>query len=137
MAPKPLDRSVFVFHPGQDIRFRLANWITDPANENFSGAMANRLWKHFMGAGLVEQVDDLRASNPPSNAHLWKLLNHEFQSSGFDLRHIMRLIVNSRAYQLSSTTLAGNENDRRFYSHYYARRLPAEVLMDSISAATD
>jgi len=137
MAPQPLDRTPVVYHAGDDLRARLAEWITAPDNENFSGAMVNRLWKHFMGVGLVEQVDDLRASNPPSNAQLWKVLNHEFQSSGFDLRHVMRLIVNSRVYQLSSTTLAGNENDRRFYSHYYARRLPAEVLMDSISAAAE
>jgi hypothetical protein len=136
MAPQPLDRSRFDFSPGQDLRLRLAEWITDPGNENFSGAMVNRLWKHFLGMGLVEQVDDLRASNPPSNAELWKALNHEFVSSNFDLKHLMRLIVNSRTYQLSSATLAGNENDRRFYSHYYARRLPAEVLLDAISRAT-
>jgi len=137
MAPQPLDRSAFEFHPGQDLRLRLADWVTDPANENFSGAMVNRLWKHFLGVGLVEQVDDLRASNPPSNAELWKVLNHEFVSNKFDLKHVMRIIVNSRAYQLSSVTLPGNENDRRFYSHYYARRLPAEVLMDAVSRATD
>jgi hypothetical protein len=137
MAPQPLDRSGFDFHPGEDLRARLAEWITSPANENFSGAMVNRLWKHFLGVGLVEQVDDLRASNPPSNAELWKILNREFVSSKFDLKHLMRLIANSRTYQLSSTTLPGNEKDRRFYSHYYAHRLPAEVLMDALSLATD
>ena len=137
MTPQPLDRSVFGFRPGEDLRRPLAQWITDPANQNFSGAMVNRLWKHFLGIGLVEQVDDLRASNPPSNPELWSLLNSEFVSSKFDLRQVMRLIVNSRIYQLSSATLPGNEKDRRFYSHYYARRLPAEVLMDAISRATD
>lgn len=137
MAPRPLDRSVFDFHPGQDLRLRLAEWITDPSNENFSGAMVNRLWKHFLGVGLVEQVDDLRASNPPSNPELWSALTREFVSSRYDLKHVLRLIVNSRAYQLSSVTLPGNEKDRRFYSHYYARRLPAEVLMDAVSRATD
>lgn len=136
MTPQTLDRSPVIYHAGDDLRGRLADWITDPANPNFSGAMVNRLWKHFMGAGLVEQVDDLRASNPPSNPELWKFLNREFVAHHFDLKHVMRLIVNSRAYQLSSSTVSGNENDRRFYSHYYARRLPAEVLMDAISAAT-
>jgi hypothetical protein len=137
MAPQTLDRSKFEFQPGRDLRLALAEWITDPANENFSGAMVNRLWKHFLGVGLVEQVDDLRASNPPSNAELWKILNREFVANKYDLRQVMRLIVNSRTYQLSSSTLPGNETDRRFYSHYYARRLPAEVLMDAVSRATD
>jgi hypothetical protein len=98
--------------------------------------MVNRLWKHFLGVGLVEQVDDLRASNPPSNPELWKALSQEFVSHGYDLKHVMRQILNSRTYQLSSVTLAGNEKERRFYSHYYARRLPAEVLMDAMSQTT-
>ena len=115
----------------------LAAWITDPKNEQFSGAMVNRLWRHFMGVGLVEPVDDLRSSNPPSNPALLAALNHEFVSHGYDLKHVMRLILTSRAYQLSSETLAGNETDRRFHSHYYARRLPAEVMLDAVSAATN
>ena len=137
MGPQPLDRTPVKLGPGEDPREQLAAWITSPGNKNFSGAMMNRLWKHFFGTGLVEQVDDLRASNPPSNPNLWKALNREFVSSGYDLKHVMRLILNSRTYQLSSTTLPGNETDQRFYSHYYARRLPAEVLADAISTATD
>jgi hypothetical protein len=89
-----------------------------------------------MGVGLVEQVDDLRSSNPPSNPELWKALNQDFVAHGFDLKSTMRLILNSRVYQLSSDTLAANEQDHRFYSHYNARRLPAEVLSDAISEAT-
>jgi hypothetical protein len=81
-------------------------------------------------------VDDLRASNPPSNSELWTVLNREFTTHGFDLKHIMRLILNSRAYQLSSETLADNETDAKFYSHYMARRLPAEVLLDAIATTT-
>src|SRR5262249_37764828 len=102
----------------------------------FSGSMVNRLWKHFMGVGLVEPVDDLRSSNPPSNAELWRSLNREFVSHRFDLKHVMRLILNSRAYQLDSATLRGNEQDHSFYSHYYPRRLPAEVLLDAVCQAT-
>lgn len=136
MAPQPLDRRALVFAPGQDPRECLVEWMTDPANRQFGGAMVNRLWKHFLGVGLVEPVDDLRASNPPSNAALWEVLNREFVRSGYDLRQLMRRIVNSRTYQLSSTTRPGNESDRRFYSHYYARRLPAEVLLDAIAGAT-
>lgn len=136
MAAQPLDRSAPEFKPGDDPRAALAAWITSSKNEAFSGAMVNRLWKHFFSVGLVEQVDDLRASNPPSNPELWRVLNQEFVAHGYDLKHVMRLIMNSRTYQLSSATVPGNATERRFYSHYYARRLPAEVLMDAMSQAT-
>jgi hypothetical protein len=137
MAPQPLDRSPVELKAGEDPRVSLAKWITDTSNVNFSGAMVNRLWKHFLGVGLVEPVDDLRASNPPTNPELWRLLNKEFVASGYDLKHVMRLILNSRTYQLASATLPGNQADRKFFSHYYARRLPAEVMLDAISATTD
>ncbi|MBI3858445.1 MAG: DUF1553 domain-containing protein, partial [Planctomycetes bacterium] len=88
------------------------------------------------GVGLVDPVDDLRSSNPPTNAALWKVLNQEFVGSGFNLRHVMKLILTSRAYQLSSTTRPENEQDRRLYSHYYAKRMSAEVLLDAISQVT-
>ncbi|HYE99873.1 MAG TPA: DUF1549 domain-containing protein, partial [Planctomycetota bacterium] len=136
LDPQPLDRSAVTVAPGQDPRRALVDWMTSPDNEYFTGNMVNRLWKHFMGAGLVEPVDDLRPSNLPSNPDLWAHLRREFARSGFDLRHVMRLIVTSRAYQLSSETTAENADDRRYHSHYYARRLSAEVLLDAISAAT-
>ena len=136
IVAQPLDRSKLEFAPGQDARVVLADWITSPTNSYFSGAMVNRLWHHFFSVGLVEPVDDLRASNPPSNAELWKLLNTEFVAEGFQIKPMIRLIVNSRTYQLSSSTLKGNETEHRFYSHYYPRRLPAEVLEDALSAAT-
>lgn len=134
---RPLDRSEVNWDGTMDPRQQLAEWITSPTNEAFSGAMVNRVWKHFLGVGLIEPVDDLRASNPPSNEALWKHLNREFVDHGFDLRHLMRHIVRSRTYQLSSQTMPGNETDTRFHSHYYARRLPAEVLLDAVSTATD
>lgn len=136
LAPQPLDRRPVKVEPGDDPRVKLADWITDPGNGYFSGAMVNRLWRHFFAVGLVEPVDDLRASNPPSNAELWKILNREFISHRFDLKHLMRLILNSRTYQLSSATNERNAQDRRFYSHYYARRLPAEVMLDAVSQST-
>jgi hypothetical protein len=136
LAPQPLDRSATEVPPGEDPRRVLADWMTSPANEYFSGSMVNRLWKHFLGVGLVDPVDDLRSSNPPTNAALWKTLNREFVESGFNLRHVMRLILTSRVYQLGAATCPENENDRRFYSHYYAKRLSAEVLLDGISQAT-
>jgi hypothetical protein len=136
MKPQPLDRSPRDVKPGDDPREVLAKWVTDPGNEFFAGAMVNRVWKHYMGVGLVEPVDDLRATNPPTNPALWGALKQEFVAKKFDLRALMRVILNSRAYQLSSATRPGNATDGRFYSHYSARRLPAEVLLDAISDAT-
>lgn len=136
LKPQPLDRSATPIAPGEDPRVKLAAWMTAPKNEYFSGAMVNRLWRHFLGVGLVEPVDDLRASNPPTNPELWAALNKEFVGHRFDLKHLMRLILNSRTYQLASTTRPGNKADRKFFSHYYARRLPAEVLLDALSQST-
>ena len=136
MKPQPLDRSAVEVAPTEDPRVKLAVWVTDPKNEYFSGAMVNRLWRHFLGAGLVEPVDDLRASNPPTNPELWQALTKEFVAHKYDLKHLTRLILNSRTYQLSSATRPGNKADARFYSHFYARRLPAEVLLDALSQST-
>ncbi len=136
MKAQPLDRSPTEFKPGEDPRERLVAWMTDPKNEYFAGAMVNRVWRHYLGAGLVEPVDDLRATNPPTNPALWKALVAEFISHKFDLKHLMRTILSSRTYQLSSATRSTNETDTRFYSHYCARRLPAEVMLDAISQAT-
>jgi hypothetical protein len=136
LAPRPLDRSTVALVAGGDPRAALVEWIVDPRHELFAGAMVNRLWKHFLGIGLVEPVDDLRATNPPSNAALWTTLCQEFTTHEFDLRHMMRLIVNSRVYQLSSEPRPSNTLDARFYSHFYPRRLDAEVLLDAICQAT-
>jgi hypothetical protein len=136
MKAQPLDRSRRDVAPGDDPRAELAKWIADPDNAAFSGAMVNRVWRHYMGVGLVEPVDDLRATNPPTNPALWAALNKEFVDKKFDLRALMRVVLTSRAYQLSSATRPGNETDARFYSHYYARRLPAEVLLDALCDAT-
>jgi hypothetical protein len=136
LKPQPLDRSATPVEPAQDPRAVLAAWITAPKNEYFAGAMVNRLWAHFFKTGLVEPIDDLRASNPPSNPELWQALCDEFVRSKFDRKHLMRLMLNSRAYQLSSKTTPANAKDTRFYSHYYARRLPAEVLLDAICQVT-
>jgi len=133
---QPLDRSKIEMVPGEDPRKALVDWMTAPTNEVFSGAMVNRLWKHFFGIGMIDPVDDLRSSNPPVNGPLWKTANREFVQSGFNLRHVMKLILTSRAYQLGSSTRPENENDRRFYSHYYAKRISAEVLLDAISQVT-
>jgi len=137
LKPQPLDRSATPLEPGDDPREKLAVWMTDPKNEYFSGAMVNRVWRHYLGVGLVEPVDDLRASNPPTNPELWRALNQEFVGKNFDLQNLMRAILNSRTYQLTSATKPGNATDTRFYSHYNARRLPAEVFNDALSQSTE
>ncbi len=136
LKPQPLDRSISNVQPTDDPREKLVAWMTDPSNAYFAGAMANRVWKHYLGVGLVEPVDDLRATNPPTVPKLWDALKAEFVAKKFDLRQLMKLVLNSRTYQLSSATRPANESDAKFYSHYYARRLPAEVLHDAIGDAT-
>jgi len=135
MAARPLDRRELALPEGADPRETFTSWLTAPDNPFFAAAMVNRVWRHFMGVGLVEPVDDLRDSNPPSNPELWALLKREF-AAGHDLRKLMRLIVTSRAYQLSADTTKANAADQRFHSHFYARRLPAEVLLDAVSDVT-
>ena len=137
MPPLPLDRSEVNTADGEDPRSSLVRWMHQPSNNAFAGNMVNRQWKHFFSVGLVEPVDDLRASNPPSNRELWNTLVKEFVEHKYDLKHLQRLFLNSRAYQLSSGTVAANEQDNRHYSHYYARRLPAEVLLDALSQVTN
>jgi hypothetical protein len=136
MKPQTLERQPIAIDAATDPREQLAAWIADSSNEYFAGAMVNRLVQHFFGVGLVEPVDDLRTTNPPSNQKLWDALCKEFVDHHFDLRHLMRVLMTSRTYQLSSATDAGNASDRQFYSHFIARRLPAEVLLDALSAST-
>jgi hypothetical protein len=136
LKAQPLDRANLAIEPGSDPRVALVDWMTSGRNESFNGSIVNRIWQHYMGVGLVEPVDDIRASNPPSNPPLWKALNEDFAAHGFDMKQLMRTIMNSRTYQTSSETLAENEADTKFYSRYYARRLPAELLLDAFSQVT-
>ncbi len=137
MVAQPLDRSQVEIPADVDPRSKLVEWMTRPGNNAFAGAMVNRLWKHFFSMGLVEPVDDIRATNPPSNPALWQAMVNEFAGSNYDIKHVMRLVLNSRAYQLASATKPSNAVETRFYSHYFARRLPAEVMLDAISQSTD
>jgi hypothetical protein len=136
MQPQPLDRKQLDIAAGSDPREQLIAWMVDSGNEQFSGSMVNRLWRHFFAVGVVEPVDDLRATNPPSNRELWQAVTKEFAASNYNLKHIMKLILTSRTYQLSAETRPSNVTDARFYSHYYARRLPAEVMLDALSQST-
>jgi hypothetical protein len=119
-----------------DIRDKLAAWMTAPENPWFSRAIVNRMVKYYLGRGLVEPVDDFRVTNPPSNQGLLDALARDFASNGFSMRHTIRLILNSRAYQLSSEPNGTNRDDQINYSKYYLKRLMAEQLIDSITEVT-
>ena len=119
-----------------NLREALADWMTSAENPLFARSAVNRVWSYFMGRGIIEPVDDLRTSNPPSNRELLDALTEEFVRSGFDMRQLMRTIVNSRTYQLSVKTNRWNENDDRNFSRCMPKRLTAEQMLDAISAAT-
>src|SRR5205807_50561 len=119
-----------------DRREMLAGWLTSADNPFFARSMANRLWSYFLGRGIIDPVDDIRSSNPPSNPELLDALTADFVKSGFDLRHLMRTIVQSRVYQLSLATNRWNADDTINFSHAVPRRLTAEELLDAISVAS-
>lgn len=121
---------------GKDPRQALAAWLTSPDNAAFGQTMANVIWSHFFGRGIVEPVDDVRISNPPSNKELLEELGRKLAGYGFDKKKLIRDICNSRTYQLSAASNATNELDEAYFSHSYVRRLRAEVLLDTISKVT-
>ncbi|MDX1963664.1 MAG: DUF1549 domain-containing protein [Pirellulales bacterium] len=122
--------------PSSDTRReQLSAWMTSPDNQYFARSYVNRLWGYQFGAGIMEPIDDLRAGNPPSNPELLDYLTQEFIASGFDVRHMHKLISKSRTYQLSFAANQWNEDDKLNYSHATPRRLPAEVLFDTVYSA--
>ncbi|MBI1388668.1 MAG: DUF1553 domain-containing protein [bacterium] len=135
MKPKPLDARPMPMN-APDRRAYLAEWLTSKENPYFARAIINRVWKNYMGVGLVEEVDDLRQTNPPTNEALFAALEEEFVANGYDVKQLMRDIMNSAAYQRSSEPRLGNESDQRNYSRYFPRRLPAEVILDGYSEVT-
>jgi hypothetical protein len=110
--------------------------MTSDQNYYFSQAMANRVWADLMGRGLADPVDDLRATNPPSNAPLLKALGDDFRDAKFDIKKLIRRITNSYVYRLSSSPNSTNVVDYRNFSRHYRTRLRAEVLLDTVSTAT-
>ena len=135
-APQPLDGKALAMDAAGDRRAALADWLVARDNPYFSRAIVNRVWANFMGVGLVESVDDMRKTNPASNEKLLTALADYLADQKFDLKALMRVILQSETYQRSSATLAGNGADRRFYSHYYPKRLMAEVMLDAVSQVT-
>ncbi len=119
-----------------DPRQALADWVTSPGNDYFVQVMANRIWADLMGRGIVEPVDDLRATNPPSNGPLLEALADDFRRHDFNIKELIRTITASYVYGLSSTPTERNVADTRNYSRNYRQRLRAEVLLDSLSQIT-
>jgi hypothetical protein len=133
VQPKTLGGSVVKVASNEDGRLKLMDWMADPQNPYFARAVVNRYWAHFFGRGLCEPMDDMRVSNPPSNPELLDALAADFVKSGFDLKHLVRVLCGSHVYGLSSIPTDSNAKDKQSFSRHYPRRLAAEVLLDAIS----
>jgi hypothetical protein len=134
--PKPLEGKPLPIDDEADRRHVLAEWLTSPKNPYFSRSIVNRVWANFYGVGLVEEVDDLRVTNPASNEELLSAAAKFLAEHKYDLKALMRGILQSETYQRTSRALPENAADTRFYSRYYPRRLMAEVLLDTLSQVT-
>ena len=135
MQPTPLLGEPSKLDGVRDFRKPLAVWLTSPENELFARNVVNRFWGYFMGEGLVEPIDDLRATNPAAIPSLLDTLAADFTKNGYDIRHLLRAIMTSRAYQLASKPLPENVDSTRLQLHYNVKRMPAEVLLDAIDHA--
>jgi hypothetical protein len=133
MAPRGLGGNVVQVTAGEDPRQKLVDWMADPKNAFFARALVNRYWAHFFGRGIVEPIDDMRVTNPPSNPDLLDRLSESFTKSGYDLRGLVRTICTSRVYGLSSIPNESNAKDRQSFARHYTRRMGAEVLLDAIA----
>jgi hypothetical protein len=136
LTPAPLDGDPIPLESTEDRRIAFANWLTSPNNQYFARSIVNRVWGNFLGRGLVHPVDDVRATNPASNEELFAAVTADFVKNGFDIKRLIRTIMNSGAYQLSSDANATNQNDEKYYSKYNVKRLPAEVILDAMSQVT-
>ncbi len=122
---------------GKDRRVVLANWLASPDNPYFARNLANIVWAHFMGKGIIDEVDDVRVSNPPVNEELLAELAQRFTNYNYDFKKLVRDICVSRTYQLSTQTNETNEKDTTNFSHASLRRIRAEILFDVISQVTE
>jgi hypothetical protein len=133
MPPTPLDGEAMSLDSESDRRIHFSKWLTSPKNEMFARNIVNRVWGTVMGKGLADPIDDVRATNPASNEELFAAVTKDFIEHGYDIKRLIRTIMNSAAYQRSAEANATNKDDNRFYSKYVIRRLPAEVLLDATS----
>lgn len=121
---------------GKDRRAVLAKWLTSTDNPYFATSVANRVWAHFFGRGIVEPVDDIRVSNPSSNPELFKKLGDKLVEYNYDFKRLVRDICNSQAYQRSTERNDSNATDEKNFAHGNVRRIPSEMLLDCISQVT-
>ncbi len=134
LPPTPLEGEELPLDSATDRKVHLAAWLASDANPHFARNVVSRVWAAFFARGLVEPPDDLRATNPSSNEELFEALVRDFVGSGYDVKHLIRRIMNSATYQRSSVPNASNEQDDRYYSRYQVKRLPAEVILDAMSS---
>lgn len=135
VAPKLLGSSTEVPNRQTDVRVELADWLVAPDNAYFSRNLVNRYWNALFGRGLIDPVDDIRATNPPLMPNLLDGLAADFRAHGYDARRLLRMICNSRVYQLAAATDSRVDDDGRLLTHRVARRMTAEVLLDALNAA--
>ena len=136
VKPAALGQTPLEIPPDEDPRLRLADWMGGKSNPFFAKALVNRYWKHFFKRGLIEPEDDIRDTNPATNPELLDALAKHFIDSSFDLKEVVRVITRSRTYQLSAMPNEYNAVDRQNFSHYYPKRMQAEVLLDAIDQLT-
>jgi hypothetical protein len=133
VSPKTLTGEPLTLGPEDEPRQVLVDWMTDASNPYFGKVMANRVWAEIMGRGLVEPVDDIRATNPASNDPLLEYLADDFRNHGYNIKHLIRRIMNSHVCGLSSVPSERNVSDLNNFSRYYRQRLRAEVLLDAVN----
>jgi hypothetical protein len=133
MQPKPLFGETPEIGPEDDLREGLVRWILSENQKYFAKVQVNRVWADMMGRGIVEPIDDLRATNPPTNGPLLDALAEQFHKDGYDLKKLVRRIMTSHVYGLSSIPNGTNVGDLRNFSRHYRQRLRAEVMLDAIS----
>jgi hypothetical protein len=121
---------------GKDRRQAMSQWLASAENPYFATNLANMVWAHFLGKGIVDEVDDVRVSNPASNQELLDELGRKFTEYKYDFKKMVRDICNSRAYQRATTTNLSNELDSRNFSHAAIRRIKAETFLDCITQVT-
>jgi hypothetical protein len=136
LKPHFLGTDTPAFGPGDDRLQALADRVARPDNPFFARAQANRVWSHLLGRGIVEPIDDFRDSNPPANGPLLDALAKDFADHRFDLRHLVRTIMNSRTYQLAAAPNDTNRDDEANFSHALVRPLQAEQLLDAVAQVT-
>jgi len=136
MKPQPPDGTTSDTANAADPREALMAWMLEPGNPYFARAVANRIWSHYFGRGIVDPADDFRLSNPPSNPELLDALAAELRRVNYDLKALMRVILNSHLYQLSSEPNETNAGDTRNFSRFYRQRMDAETMADAISTVT-